>query len=118
VAVYLDYGLAGGAQGHVQHGAILGTVDPGAAEHRCDLLAQARGAGQGHEQIERLVGNAVLAIVEVEAGSFSAQPLAAALVGSKEVAQVGGADRRGVRLERLPLGAGVRGGHSLVHSNS
>ena len=56
-----------GAQGDVQHGAILGDVDLLAAEHRVDPVAQARLLGQLQQEVERLVGDAVLGVVEEEA---------------------------------------------------
>ena len=40
-AVHHDRLASRGAQRHVQHGAVLGGVDPLAAEHRVDLLAHA-----------------------------------------------------------------------------
>ena len=59
------------AQRDVQHGAVLGDVDLLAAEHRVDALAQARLARPAAtQQPQRLVGDAVLRVVEVEAGGL------------------------------------------------
>ena len=51
-------------QGHVQHGAILGDVDLLAAEHGVDAAAQVALVGESAEQRDRLVGDAVLRVVE------------------------------------------------------
>jgi len=53
------------AQRDMQYGTILSDIDLLAAEHRIDALAQAALFGQPQQQFERLVGNAVLRVVEV-----------------------------------------------------
>ena len=93
-------------QRDVQHRAVLGDVDPLAAEHRLDPLAQPglpRPAAE--QQPERLVGDAVLRVVEVEPGGLGDQPLAAARVGGEQLAQVAGADLLVVLAEGAPGGA-------------
>ena len=50
LAVDDDVGRSRGAQGHVQDRAVFGDVDPVAAEHRVDALAQAAFLGQLHEE--------------------------------------------------------------------
>ncbi len=52
------------AQGHVQHGAVLGDVDLLAAEHGVDPRAQAGFLRQLQEQLEGFVGDAILRVVE------------------------------------------------------
>ncbi len=63
---------------------------------------EARLLGELHEQPERLVGDAVLRVVEVEAGALGGKPLAARRVVGEEVAQVEVADLGVVRFERAP----------------
>ena len=63
-------GAARRAQRDVQHGAVLGDVDLLAAEHRVDALAQPRLLRQRQQQAQRLVGDAVLRVVEVDAGGL------------------------------------------------
>ena len=65
------------AQGHVQDGAVLRDVDLLAAEHGVDPRAQAGFLGQLQEQLERLVGDAVLRVVEVDARRLGRHALAA-----------------------------------------
>ena len=58
------------------------------AEHRVDPLAEAGALGQGDEQPQRLVGDAVLGVVEVEVAGLERQALAAVGVLGEQVAQV------------------------------
>ena len=58
---------AGRAQGHVQDGAVLGDVDLLAAEHGVDPRAQPGLLGQVKEELEGLVGDAVLRVIQVDA---------------------------------------------------
>ena len=67
----------GRAQRDVQDGAVLGDVDLVAAEHGVDARAQAGLLGQLQQQLERLVGDAVLRVVEEEADGLERHPLAA-----------------------------------------
>ena len=69
-----DERLARGlAQRDVQHRALLGRVDDVAAEHRRDALANAALARELDEQAHRLVGDAVLRVVEVQARGLDAR---------------------------------------------
>ena len=83
---------------------MLGDVDPLAREHGVAPLRHARLLGQPQQQVERLVGDAVLRDVEEEPGALGRQPLAAAGVGGEEVAQVQAPHLGQVPLERLPGG--------------
>ena len=60
----------------------------------------------------RLVGDQVLAVVDVQVGHLAGQPFAPVRVGGEQVPQVGAAHRLGVLAQRLPL---VGGGD--VHSH-
>ena len=60
----------GGSQGDVQDGAFLGDVDFFSAEHGVDALPQAGFLGQLEEELAGFLGDAVLGVVEEEAGRF------------------------------------------------
>ena len=74
-AVHDDGGALRGAQGHVQYGAVFRDVDFFAAEHGVRLRST-RIPGQLHEQLERLVGDAVLGVIQVKTGTFCSKTLA------------------------------------------
>ena len=65
------------AQGEVKNGPILRDVDLPALEHGLDVLTQSALLGELHEKTDRLVGDAVLRVVEVKTGTFDGHPLAA-----------------------------------------
>ena len=89
----------------MEHGAVLGDVDPVAAEHRGGPLGEPGFSSQLEQEPDRLVGDPVLRVVEVEAGAFGGEALAARRVLGEEVAEVEVADLGVVVLERLPGGA-------------
>ncbi len=86
-AVDDDLLALGRAQGDVQHGAAFGDVDLVAAEHGVDLGAEAGLLGELDEQLEGLVGDAVLRVIEVEALGLEGEALAAGGVVGEELAQ-------------------------------
>ncbi len=90
------------AQRDVQHRAVLGDVDLLAAEHRVDPRAQPAFLGELDQQRERLVGDAVLRVVEVEARRLGRQALAALRVVGEELAQMQVAHLRQMGRKRLP----------------
>ena len=67
----------GRAEGHVQHGAMLGEVNFVSAKHGVDLRAQARLLGQLEEEAESLLRDAILRIVEEDTHGFGGHALAA-----------------------------------------
>ena len=77
LAVHGDDGVAGRAQSDMKHGPLLGDVDLLALEHRVDALAQAGLVGELQQEAQRLVGDTVLRVIEVKAGSKGGQPFAA-----------------------------------------
>ena len=83
------------AQRDVQHGAIFGCVDLLAAEHRVDPRAQARLFGELQQQLERLVGDAILRVIEVEARRLRRQAFAALGIVGEQLAQVQALDLAG-----------------------
>ena len=99
------------AQRDMEDGAVLGDVDLLAAEHRVDAIAQPGLLRQLPQQTERLVGDAVLGVVETEAGEFHRHSLAALRVVREERTQVQAADLLVVRLQRLPRWARRQHGH-------
>ena len=76
------------AQRDVQHRAVLGDVDSLAGEHRVAPFGHAGLPGQLDEQAERLVGHAMLRVVEVDARSLCGQAGAPSGVGGEELAEV------------------------------
>ena len=95
--------VLGHPEGHVEHGAVLGDVDVVAAEHGIDPPAQPAGLGQGQEEADRLVGDAVLRVVEVQPGPFGDEALAPVRVLGEEVPQVAILQLLVVRPQRRPL---------------
>ena len=75
-------------QRDVEDGAVLGDVDPLAREHRVAPLGDACLLGERDEQPQRLVGDAVLRVVEEEAGRLDGEPLGTAGIGCEELAQM------------------------------
>ena len=76
------------AEGDVEDGAILGDVDLLAAEHRLDAPAQVAIPGQLEQKVERIGGNAVLRIIEVETHRLGLQPFASLRVVREQIAQM------------------------------
>ena len=97
--------------------AVLRRVDPVAAEHRIRALGEARLVGQLQQEAQRLVGDAVLRVVEVDAGALGGEPLAACRVLGEEVAQVEVADLGVVLLERAPRPAVRESGVTVTASD-
>jgi hypothetical protein len=89
----------------VEHGALLRDVDPLAPEHRVDPRSQGGLLRQPDQQAERLFGDAVLRVVEVEADGLHGEALAAPRVVREERAQVRVPDLAMVGLEGLPCRA-------------
>ena len=98
----------------MEHGAVLRDVDPVASEHRLGALCEPRFLGELYEERERLVADAVLRVVEVEARALRREAFAAGRVAGEQVAKVGVADLRVVPLERRPGGARAQRGALLA----
>ena len=98
-----EHGFAlGRAQGDVQHGAVFGDVDFFAIEHRVHFPAQARFPGQLQEQLERLVGDAILGVIQKQSTGFDRECLAAFGVFSEQFSQRPFLDFLVMRGEGLP----------------
>ncbi len=97
--------------------AILGHVDPVATEHRIDALAQAALLRELDEEPDRLVGDAVLRVIEEQAGGSERQALASARVGREEIAQMHVPDSGVMRLERPPRAPLPEGDRAHVTSS-
>src|SRR5262249_27490611 len=93
------------AQGDVEGGAPLRDVDLLAAEHRVDPRSEAGLVRQPQQQPQRLVGDAVLRVVEMEVDGVDRETLAALRIVREEPAQMPVPDLPMVRRERLPGGA-------------
>ena len=99
----IDFAL-GGAQSHVQHRALLRDVDLLAAEHGVDALPQAGLLRQLQQQFQRLVGDAVLGIIEKKADSLGGKTLASLRVVGEQLAEMDFTDLLVVSSQRLPCG--------------
>ena len=75
-----------------------------AGEHRVAALLQSGGAGQIDQQLQRLSGDAVLAVVDVQVSDRDRQFGAAGGVLVEELTQVFFADLIVVALQSLPGG--------------
>jgi hypothetical protein len=86
----------------VEDRAALGRVDGIAPEHRLGPLPEPALLGESGQEPHRLAGDAVLRVVEVDAGGLGGQPLAAVGVGGEERAEIRPPDLAGVPGQRLP----------------
>ena len=86
-----DHRAAIGAQGDVQHGAVLGDVDPLAAEHRVAALDDSGRAGDGEQGDEHGVVDALLRVVDAQVADGDEVALGAPRIGGEQLAQVVGA---------------------------
>ena len=105
----VDRELLGGghAECHVEDGAVLGRVDVLAFEHGVAAGLDAGGPGDVHEEGHGVVGDAVLGVVQDEAGHLGGEALGSVGVVREELAQdevLAGAVVVG--LQRLPGGSG------------
>ena len=91
-------------QRHVQHGAVLGRVDLLSGEHRVDPLPQTACLREPDQQRERLVGDPLLRIVDMQAAGVEHKPFAAAGIVREELPQVRAHLGRSVGGDLLPLG--------------
>ena len=88
-----------GPQRGVQDGAVLGDVDPVAAEHRLDLLAEAGDGGELEERGQRGVVDLVLAVVDEEVDRVGVVARAPGRVLGEQRAKVGEAESPCVLLD-------------------
>ena len=106
VPVDLDVLADRRAQRDVQDRAVLGHVDALATEHRLEALAQPACLCQREQQLHRLVGDAVLGVVEVDPVVLDRQPGAPLVVRGEQLAQVRVPDGVTMRDESGPLRCG------------
>src|SRR4030095_132458 len=90
--------------------ALLGHIDLLAAEHGVDALAQSAHCGELEQQGQRLVGDVMLGVVEVEAHRLERESLAAFWVVGEELAQMHARDLLVGRARRLLCAARGGGG--------
>jgi hypothetical protein len=89
----------------VQHGPVLGRVDVLPGEHRLDALPQPGPPGERQQRVEHLVGDQVLAVVDVQVGHLGGEPLPPPRVAREQITQVHTGELLGVPGHGLPLGA-------------
>ena len=76
------------AQGHVQDGALLRDIDFLAAKHGVDPLPQAGFFRQLKQELEGLVGDAILRVIEEQAHRLGRHALAAFRIGGKKFSEM------------------------------
>ena len=79
-AVVNDDGAARRAQRDMQDGAVFRDVDFVAAEHGVDAIVQRRLVGELQQQLQRLIGDPVFRIVEIDSRGVDSQSLAASTI--------------------------------------
>lgn len=89
-------------EGHMQRRAVFRDVDVLPAEHRVPALFHTALPGELAEQAHRLVGDAVLGVVEIQAGPLRAQPLTTVRVLSEQLTQMDRSDLGVMLFKRLP----------------
>ena len=95
----------GGAQGHVQNGPLLGNIDLLPPEHGIDAGTQTGFLRQLQEELNRLVGDAVLGVIEVDADGLGGQALPALGIFGEELPKMQLPDFQVMGFEGLPCRA-------------
>ena len=108
VAIDADRHAARRAQRDMQNRALFCDVDLVAAEHRVDPAAEIGLGGDGEEQFDGFVDDAVLRVVGEEADGFEREPFAAGGVLGEELAEVPVLDLGVMGFEGLPACASLR----------
>ena len=90
------------AQSHMQHRSLLGGVDPLPVEHGVDSLPQPGLRCQLEEKLERLFGDSVFRIIQIQVRCLQNHPLTACWVLSEQFAQMQSAHLIEVRSQGLP----------------
>ncbi len=83
----------------------LGDVHRLTAEHRLHLLGELSLRRQLPQKLEGVVGDAMLRVVEIEAGRFGGQPLAARRIGVEEIPEMQALDFSPMPLQAAPDGS-------------
>ena len=86
LAVHHQLLVPGHAQGHVQHGAVLGGVDVPAGEHGIAVFLEAGPASHREESVETLLVDAVLRVVEEEVSGGHGHPRPPVAILGEEIA--------------------------------
>src|SRR4051812_33023850 len=102
----------------MEHRPVLGDVEVLTAEHRVDPFAQSGGLRQRDEQVDRLRGDPVLRVVQVEVAELHGQLGAARGMLGEQVAKVEIADLLVVLAQCLPLRRANRADHYFIDSSS
>ena len=76
-----------GSQRHMEHGSLLGGVDPLAAEHPLDSAAEIDLLRQFHEQPDGVVVDELLGVVEIKPARLGHEALPTAGIGGKHRSQ-------------------------------
>ena len=106
-AIDFDRCRARGAEGGMEHGAVLGDVDLVTTEHGVNLAAQTGCVREIDEASDCLAGDEVFRIIQEKPGGFELELLSAGRIGSKKLAEV----RKGLGLDGEGFPSGVCGEH-------
>src|SRR5438093_12274399 len=87
------------AERDVEDGAVLRHVDALPAEHGVDALPEARRLGQIEQPAHRLVGDAVLRVVEIESGGFERKALSAGGIVREQRPEMNGLQLTGMLVQ-------------------
>src|SRR5258706_16229269 len=101
IPVDFDGCPAGRSQGPVKDGPVFGAVDFLAVEHRVDPLPQSGFLRESREEIKRLVSDAILRVMEINARRFGRKAPATLTVIGEQIPQMQGAGLLTLRFEAL-----------------
>jgi len=90
------------AQSDMQHRAAFGDVDFFAVPHCADARGNAAFLGELQQQAQGFIGDAILRVIQIQAGRFGGQTFAAARIVCEQLAQMHVAHARMVSGKRLP----------------
>ena len=115
-AIDQDRPIGAVAQRDVQDRAVLGGVDPVAREHARAPGLELACAGEVEQQPHRLLGDAVLGVVEQQVTRAQREPREPVGVGGEQLAQVHRGHGFGMSLERPPRGRPGETGHGVPYA--
>ena len=117
LAVFPHLGPDRSPQSGMEHGAILGRVDPLAGDHRGEAVSETDFVCEGGEVVENRSRHAVLGQVDRQVGNRERHAIDSTRVVVEEPAKVEIVEGRGVALEGAP-GIGERGIHGPMFAGS
>src|SRR5215510_8324050 len=86
----------------MQDGAVFGDVDPASRKHRCNPPFEAGFLSELEQELERLIGNPILRVIEVNAHGRGSETFATTRVIREQLAQMQLLNLLIVRFEGFP----------------